>query len=185
MRELHGKGERVHILDAACGGGRYVLQTLANLRDIPATANLRDYKSENLAVAERLRKQLGLDGVQIIQADAFDRASFAGLDPRPTIGIVSGLLELFPGNDAAQACLGGFAQAIAPGGILIYTGQPWHPQLRFIAGVLRNREGHPWVMRRRTQEEMDELVRDAGFVKEEQAIDKWGIFTVSRARRIA
>jgi hypothetical protein len=38
-------------------------------------------------------------------------------------------------------------------------------------------------MRRRTQEEMDELVREAGFVKEAQAVDRWGIFTVSRARR--
>ena len=40
-------------------------------------------------------------------------------------------------------------------------------------------------MRRRTQEEMDELVRDAGFVKEDEAVDQWGIFTVSRARRVA
>ena len=39
-------------------------------------------------------------------------------------------------------------------------------------------------MRRRTQAEMDELVRDAGFEKETQAIDPWGIFTVSRARRV-
>ena len=185
IRELHAAGKRVHILDAACGGGRYVLETLAALRDIPATALLRDYKQANLDVAEKRRAALKLDGVKIVQADAFDRASFASLDPRPTIGIVSGLLELFPNNDAARACLTGFAEAIEPGGVLIYTGQPWHPQLRFIAGVLKNREGKPWVMRRRTQAEMDELVRAAGFAKETQAIDPWGIFTVSRARRVA
>ena len=185
MRQQHAAGKRVHILDAACGGGRYVLETLASLRDIPATALLRDYKQGNLEVAEKRRADLKLDGVKIVQGDAFDHASFASLDPRPTIGIVSGLLELFPGNDAARACLAGFAEVIEPGGVLIYTGQPWHPQLRFIAGVLRNREGQPWVMRRRTQAEMDELVRDAGFEKETQAIDPWGIFTVSRARRVA
>lgn len=185
MREQHAAGKRVHILDAACGGGRYVLETLAALRDIPATALLRDYKQGNLEVAERRRADLKLDGVKIVHGDAFVRASFAGLDPRPTIGIVSGLLELFPANAAARECLAGFAEAIEPGGVLIYTGQPWHPQLRFIAGVLRNREGRPWVMRRRTQAEMDELVRDAGFEKESQAIDPWGIFTVSRARRVA
>jgi hypothetical protein len=39
-------------------------------------------------------------------------------------------------------------------------------------------------MRRRTQEELDELVREAGFVKEAQVIDQFGIFTVSRARRV-
>lgn len=40
-------------------------------------------------------------------------------------------------------------------------------------------------MRRRTQQEMDELVRAAGFRKLEQRIDEWGIFTVSLAQRIA
>jgi alpha-beta hydrolase superfamily lysophospholipase/SAM-dependent methyltransferase len=184
IHEQHSAGKHVHILDAACGAGRYVLETLAALRDIPATAVLRDYKSRNVAAAERLRAKLQLDGVTISQGDAFDRSSFAGLDPRPTIGIVSGLLELFPSNDAARTCLTGFAEALEPGGTLIYTGQPWHPQLRFIAGVLRNREGQPWVMRRRTQEELDELVREAGFVKEAQVIDQFGIFTVSRARRV-
>lgn len=184
IRELHAAGRPVRILDAACGGGRYVLETLAALRDIPSSAVLRDYKAPNLHVAERLRAQLKLDTVTIVKADAFDRASYAAIQPRATIGIVSGLLELFPGNDAPRACFAGFAEALEPGGILIYTNQPWHPQLRFIAGVLRNREGKPWIMRRRTQEEMDELVREAGFVKEAQAVDRWGIFTVSRARRI-
>lgn len=185
IQELHAAGKPVHILDAACGGGRYVLETLAGLREIPATALIRDYKPQNLKVAEALRDKLNLSGVKIVQGDAFDLASYDQLEPRPTIGIVSGLLELFPDNAPARACLSGFAKAIEPGGILIYTGQPWHPQLKFIAGVLDNREGRPWVMRRRTQEEMDELVREAGFEKEGQAIDPWGIFTVSRARRTA
>jgi len=39
-------------------------------------------------------------------------------------------------------------------------------------------------MRRRTQAEMDELVRRAGFEKVSQEIDPCGIFTVSVARRI-
>ena len=54
-----------------------------------------------------------------------------------------------------------------------------------IARVLTNRDGQPWIMRRRTQEEMDDLVRQAGFEKIQQEIDPWGIFTVSLARRIA
>ena len=40
-------------------------------------------------------------------------------------------------------------------------------------------------MRRRTQEEMDQLVRAAGFRKVTQRIDQWGIFTVSLAVRSA
>jgi len=181
--EQHRAGRHVHILDAACGGGRYVLDTLAALREVPATALLRDYRQQNLDVAEARRAELRLDGVKLVLGNAFDPASFAGLDPQPTIGVISGLLELFPTNDAPRTLLEIFARVMAPGGTLIYTNQPWHPQLRFIAGVLRNREGRPWIMRRRTQEEMDELVRAAGFVKEAQLTDRWGIFTVSRARR--
>ena len=183
--EQHRAGRRVHVLDAACGGGRYVLETLAALRDVPATALLRDYRQQNLDVAEKRRAEPKLDGGRLALGQAFDPAPFSGLDPRPTIGGVSGVLPLFPANDAPRTLFRIFGEAIVPGGILIYTNQPWHPQLRFIAGVLRNREGKPWIMRRRTQEEMDELVRAAGFVKEAQLTDRWGIFTVSRARRLA
>jgi hypothetical protein len=72
-----------------------------------------------------------------------------------------------------------------PGSLLLYTGQPWHPQLEMIARALTShRDGEAWIMRRRTQQEMDQLVAAAGFRKVEQRIDKWGIFTVSLAERV-
>jgi hypothetical protein len=108
----------------------------------------------------------------------------SGIQPRPTIGIVSGLFELFPSNRDVLTSLNGLADAIEPGGYLVYTNQPWHPQVEFIARVLRNREGEPWIMRRRTTAEMDELVRTAGFEKMNMEVDQWGIFTVSVARRV-
>jgi Putative methyltransferase len=107
------------------------------------------------------------------------------MQPRPTIAVVSGLYELFPDNRPVMDSLRGLAAAVEPGGYLVYTNQPWHPQLAFIARALRNREGQPWIMRRRTQAEMDELVRAAGFRKVSMEIDRWGIFTVSLAERIA
>ena len=82
------------------------------------------------------------------------------------------------------ASLRGLARAVASGGFLVYTGQPWHPQLELIARTLTSHRGHQaWIMRRRTQAEMDALVRHAGFEKLEQWTDEWGIFTVSLARR--
>jgi hypothetical protein len=84
-----------------------------------------------------------------------------------------------------SASLRGVAEALEPGGYLVYTNQPWHPQLEFIARTLTNREGRPWVMRRRTQAEMDQLVRAAGFRKLAMEIDRWGIFTVSLAQKVA
>lgn len=51
-----------------------------------------------------------------------------------------------------------------------------------IARVLINRDGDPWIMRRRTQQEMDDLVPAAGFQKIDMEIDEYGIFTVSLAK---
>jgi alpha-beta hydrolase superfamily lysophospholipase/SAM-dependent methyltransferase len=182
--ETHAGGRPVRIVDIAAGGGRYVLETMRALPEIPMSAALRDYKQENVDAATRLAQDFGLTNVTVTPGDAFDRASLAAMDPRPTIGIVSGLFELFPSNEAVLTSLRGLADAIEPGGHLIYTNQPWHPQVEFIARVLRNREGKPWIMRRRTTAEMDELVRAAGFEKVTMEVDEWGIFTVSVARRI-
>lgn len=184
IETTHESGRPVHVLDIAAGPGRYVLETIKECSHLPITAVLRDYKEENLQAARRLTAELNLAQVTITHGDAFDRASLAAISPRPTIGIVSGLYELFPANAPVMESLRGLADGIPPGGLLIYTNQPWHPQVEFIARVLRNREGKPWIMRRRTQAEMDELVRRAGFEKLTQEIDTWGIFTVSLARRI-
>jgi SAM-dependent methyltransferase len=183
IEETHATGRAVRILDIAAGGGRYLLETLHALRGVPATATLRDYKIENVQAARALVEELGLANVTVEQADAFDRASLATIEPRPMIGIVSGLYELFPSNAAVAESLAGLADAIEPGGHLIYTNQPWHPQLEFIARVLRNREGQPWIMRRRTTAEMDQLLARAGFEKLGMEIDQWGMFSVSTARR--
>ncbi|OAI53229.1 hypothetical protein AYO44_16145 [Planctomycetaceae bacterium SCGC AG-212-F19] len=185
IEQTHAAGRPVRLLDIASGPGRYVLETIHQLKTMPISALLRDYKQENLDAAGRLRDQLGLTNVTLLHGDAFDRASLAAITPRPSIAIVSGLYELFPDNEPVLRSLRGLADAVEPGGHLIYTNQPWHPQVEFIARVLTNREGQPWIMRRRTQAEMDELVRAAGFAKVAQEIDPWGIFTVSVARRVA
>jgi alpha-beta hydrolase superfamily lysophospholipase/SAM-dependent methyltransferase len=184
IEKTHAEGRPVRIVDIAAGGGRYVLDTLRALPEIPMRALLRDYKQENVDAATRLAQDFGLTNVTVVFGDAFDRASLAAIEPRPTIGIVSGLFELFPSNTGVLTSLRGLADALEPGGHLVYTNQPWHPQVEFIARVLRNREGEPWIMRRRTTAEMDELVRTAGFEKVTMEVDEWGIFTVSIARRV-
>ncbi len=183
IRRVHESGQQVHVLDIATGCGRYVLDTIRSLPDIPVTALLRDYTPANLDVGRRVAAEMGLTGVVFAQGDAFDRQSLAAVQPAPNVAIVSGLYELFPDNAMVLNSLKGVADAVAPGGYLVYTGQPWHPQLEMIARVLINRDGQPWIMRRRTQEEMDDLVRAAGFEKLAMKIDEAGIFTVSLAQR--
>jgi SAM-dependent methyltransferase len=191
MTRITRSGETVRIVDIAAGHGRYVLDAIAAVtrRDgvSPEHILLRDYSAPNVDAGRALIAQRGLESVaRFEQGDAFDEASLAALDPRPTLAIVSGLYELFGDNASIEQSLRGLARAVQPGGYLVYTGQPWHPQLEFIARVLGNHRGETaWVMRRRSQAEMDELVARAGFRKITQRIDEKGIFTVTLAERVA
>ena len=183
IKRAAATGRNVHIIDIAAGTGRYVIETMQELPNVSISALLRDNSPANAEIIRKDAKEFGLKMVSAEVADAFDREAVARIQPRATIGIVSGLYELFPSNDLVLNSLRGLAEAIEPGGYLIYTNQPWHPQLEFIAHVLRNREGERWIMRRRTTAEMDELVQTAGFEKIDMEIDQWGMFTVSVARR--
>lgn len=185
LARLQSEGRPLRILDIAAGHGRYVLEALDGAPK-PESVLLRDFSPLNVEQGSALITAKGLtDTARFKQGDAFDRASVGSVTPAPTLGIVSGLYELFPDNDMVATSLAGMADAIVPGGYLIYTGQPWHPQLELIARALTShRNGQAWVMRRRTQAEMDQLVREAGFEKIDQRIDAWGIFTVSLARRL-
>ena len=187
MRRLREAGMPVRIVDIAAGHGRYVLEALDNAGARPDSILLRDYSDINVASGRQLIQEKGLgDIARFERGDAFDRDDLAGIDPSPTVGVVSGLYELFPDNSMVRRSLDGLAAAIPPGGYLVYTGQPWHPQLEMIGRALTShRQGQAWIMRRRTQAEMDQLVAAAGFRKIAQRIDEWGIFTVSLAERIA
>ncbi len=184
MNSARAGGLPVHVVDIAAGHGRYVLEAMDQRRLPGATAVLRDLGRDNVASGRALAKSLGLHNVTVEQADAFDGEALRRLSPRPSVAIAAGLYELFPGNDRVRVSLMGLGAAVEEGGYLIYTNQPWHPQLEFIARVLTSfRGGRPWVMRRRSQAEMDQLVAAAGFEKIAMAIDNDGIFTVSLARR--
>jgi alpha-beta hydrolase superfamily lysophospholipase len=187
MARLKDGNAPVRVLDIAAGHGRYVPEALVDSAVTPDTILLRDYSDINVAAGRRLieEKQLAATAT-FVKGDAFDRTSLAAVEPRPTLGVVSGLYELFPDNTLVRRSLAGLAAAIEPGGYLVYTGQPWHPQLEFIARALTShRQGQAWIMRRRSQAETDELVAAAGFRKLEQRIDEKGIFTVSLAERVS
>ena len=181
--KLREAGKPVHVLDIASGHGRYVLDALT-ADTLPDSVRLRDYSPINVEAGRKLIAERGLqETVTFNEVNAYDRANYHDLQPRPTLGIVSGLHELFADNDLILNSLYGFGEAIETGGYLIYTGQPWHPQLEMIARALTSHKaGSPnWVMRRRSQQEMDQLVEKAGFEKIHQWIDEDGIFTVSLA----
>ncbi|MBA4244013.1 MAG: hypothetical protein C0452_08840 [Pseudomonas sp.] len=186
MTRLRESGRAVRIVDIAAGHGRYILESLEGQTQRPDSILLRDYSDINVRDGNALIQHKGLgDIARFVKADAFDREDLAALEPKPTLAVVSGLYELFGSNQMVGDSLAGLAAAVEEGGYLVYTGQPWHPQLELIARALTShRDGQAWVMRRRSQAEMDQLVEAAGFRKVAQRIDQWGIFSVSLAQRV-
>ncbi|MBD9483311.1 bifunctional alpha/beta hydrolase/class I SAM-dependent methyltransferase [Pseudomonas sp. PDM14] len=187
MANLREQSKAVRIVDIAAGHGRYILESLDGLEHKPDAILLRDYSDINVRDGAALIEQKGLGAIaRFVKGDAFDKADLAALEPKPTLAVVSGLYELFGSNQMVGDSLAGLAAAVEEGGYLVYTGQPWHPQLELIARALTShRDGQPWVMRRRSQAEMDQLVEAAGFRKITQRIDEWGIFSVSLAQRVS
>ncbi|MDZ4191977.1 bifunctional alpha/beta hydrolase/class I SAM-dependent methyltransferase [Ectopseudomonas chengduensis] len=186
MARLREAGRAVRIVDIAAGHGRYILESLEGQEQRPDAILLRDYSDINVRDGNALIQQKGLgDIARFVKGDAFDREDLAALEPKPTLAVVSGLYELFGSNQMVGDSLAGLAAAVEEGDYLVYTGQPWHPQLELIARALTShRDGQAWVMRRRSQAEMDQLVEAAGFRKVAQRIDQWGIFSVSLAQRV-
>ncbi|MET0428821.1 MAG: bifunctional alpha/beta hydrolase/class I SAM-dependent methyltransferase, partial [Microvirga sp.] len=187
MTRLIAAQSPVHLVDIAAGPGRYALEAIETGEiGRPDSIRLRDYSDANVAAGRALIREKNLAGIASFErGDAFDEAELSALAPAPTLAVVSGLYELYAENESVLGSLRGLARAVAPGGYLVYTNQPWHPQLELIARALTShRGGQAWVMRRRTQAEMDELVESVGFRKLEQRIDDAGIFTVSLAKRV-
>ncbi len=182
----HPRDEPLRILDIAAGSARYVLETVKRFQDRHIEVTLRDCMQYNIDNARRLAEELRLRmPVDVSLCDAFSADSYAGQAGRYDIAVVSGLYELFSDNDQVAASLQGVVRSLKPGGYLIYTAQPWHPQLDMIAHTLTNHRGLPWTMRPRPQAEMDALVALAGARKLRTAIGVDGIFTVSLARKDA
>jgi alpha-beta hydrolase superfamily lysophospholipase/SAM-dependent methyltransferase len=175
----------LRILDIAAGAGRYTLETIKRFQDRKIELSLRDYQAQNLEKAREIARQLELQHQIDYQCcDAFSLDSYpANLAPYDIV-IVSGLYELFSENALILRSLLGVQRQLRNGGYLIYTGQPWHPQLTMIAQTLNNHRGKPWIMRPRPQAEMDALVASIGCRKIHSRIGIHGIFTVSIAQYV-
>lgn len=177
------RSKEIKVLDIAAGNGRYLLETLTSLEKENLHIELRDYSEDNIRLMQEKVETLSLvDQVDVVKADAFSADSYKERS-KYNFAVASGLFELFSDNSLISEALAGVRKELKKGGYLIYTNQPWHPQQEFIAKTLTNHQGEPWVMRCRSQAEMDQLVINAGFQKIETQVEAQGIFSVSVARK--
>ncbi len=185
INRLSQEHKSIRILDVAAGHGLYIFNSIKSI-DYPIEHILmRDYVASNVENGNQRLKKEKLDNIAIFeQGDAFSADDLALLPKDRTLTIVSGLYELFSDNRMVLISLKGIANATELGGYIIYTTKLWNPELEYMARVLpSHNQGKPWLLRRRTQLEIDQLVTSVGFKKITQRIDPWGIFSVSLAQK--
>jgi hypothetical protein len=179
-REIDATAARhggVRLLDVACGGGRYVLEALAMEGAPVESALLRDYRRENIESAEALARELNVVA-RFGHADAFSDEDLARVTPEPNLIIVSGLHEIIPNDALVQRHFQQLAKIAERPATLVFTIQPRHPQIEFIARVLKSHTGDLWVMRLRPWEKTRAWVEAAGFRVRSVTMDRQSIFGV-------
>lgn len=169
------------LLDVACGGGRYDVEALASLPDITVTATLRDYAEANVEKAKALAAENGVTAT-IEAGDAFSDADLARVDPKPNIVVVSGLHEILSDDALIENHYKQLAAIMDRPATLIFTVQPWHPQVELIARALPAHTGKLWVMRLRSIELVQGWAEAAGFADFSVEMEEAGIFGVVTCR---
>lgn len=175
-------GEKnVKILDVAGGTGNYLFDIKEKYPKIKILIN--EFKKSNIEVGEKVIKKNNWEDISFINYDCFDKETYKKINYTPNIVIISGVFELFENNKMLENTISGITEILDKNGAIIYTGQPWHPQLKQIALVLNSHKGNgkSWLMRRRSEKELDSLFENYNLKKEKMLIDNDGIFTVSLA----
>ena len=175
-------GEKnVKILDVAGGTGNYLFDIKEKYPNVQILIN--EFKKSNIEVGEEVIKKNNWENISFIDYDCFDKETYKKINYTPNIVIISGVFELFENNKMLENTISGIAEILDKNGVVIYTGQPWHPQLKQIALVLNSHKGNgkSWLMRKRSEKELDSLFENYNLKKEKMLIDNDGIFTVSLA----
>lgn len=180
IQSLLKEGRKVKILDIAGGTGNYLFDIKEKYPQTEIVIN--EFVKANIEIGEKVIQEKKYENIRFTNFDCFDPETYKKLNFEPNITIVSGILELFGDNEMAGKAIQGVASVSEKNAYVVYTGQPWHPQLKMIAYVLNNHQNKDWIMRRRSQKELDRVMLFNGIQKENMLIDDFGIFTVSSGK---
>jgi ubiquinone/menaquinone biosynthesis C-methylase UbiE len=180
------QGKATRLLDVASGPGRYLQELLSKCEPERGDLHIlcRDLSMHDLALGTKQAEATGLQTIHYQQGDAFNPAPTDDqLGGPPNVIVVSGLYELILEDEIIQQSLQRLYQMLEPGGTLYFTTQTQHPQLEFIANVLPNRNGAPWIMKCRPSTQLEAWAHQAGFSLVKSQLEEVGLFTITRARK--
>ncbi|CAG0947945.1 putative protein YnbC [Anaerolineae bacterium] len=182
IRAQQRHGLQPVILDVASGPANYLVETLAETRDLNVVAICRDLDEHGLRRGRVLAQAHQVENIRYESGNALDETGLHAVKPQPTIIIASGFYELVNDDAMIQRQMRINRNTLAPGGTLIFTTQVNHPQLKLIAHALNNREGKPWVMKNRPASQTERWAIQAGFESVQTVLAPPGLYTISVAK---
>lgn len=177
--EVSARAGRALVLDVAAGPGRYLQDLAKEQPEIEVVC--RDLAADGLRLGAAQAHERGLTNIRYERGDAFDPTP---LDRPADIIVVSGLYELILDQELIAKSVARLRDLLADDGVLVFTTQTRHPQLEFIANVLPNRDGDPWIMECRSAEQAHAWARAAGFVDVVSRMERVGLFAVTTATTV-
>jgi hypothetical protein len=174
-------GGATAVADLAAGPAPYLLRALAARPGARAIAG--DVDRDALDGVASAARELGVDDrVTIVQADAFDRAALAALDPRPDVVVELGLYGIYHDDERIERHLLDLAELVAPGQI-VFNVQTRNPEIEYIGRVWRNAAGERCVWRLRPLDQILGYAAAAGYRPASVSADRHGIYRVVRLER--
>ena len=178
VRDHLQRKPHIQFLDIACGGAEYDIDTLKQFDAGKIDVELRDYKTENIEKAKQNASANGLHSIRFKQANAFDAANYSD---RWDIVVASGFWEIIDDDALIKGCIQNIAACLDAGGSLVFTIQPYHPQLEMAARSLISNTGKPWIMRLRSLDLYKQWLNEAGLEYVSHTMEKHQIFGVVEA----
>lgn len=173
---------QLKIVDLAGGPAHYLLDLLQSNQDADWEVVVNDFDPSSVAAGQRLAEQLGESRIRYQRGDGLDPDYIASLGPCDIV-VASGFFEQYPQNPPVQKALKAISQVLKAEGRLLCTNMPQTPLMDILAHCFHHADGSPWLMRGRSNAEIDDLLLEAGLRCRSRLSDCQGRYSVTLAEK--
>jgi len=187
VQALLNKSTRPHILDVACGAGRY----LAELKQVFKNENLDilgvDYDRKSLNLGKEIASglDLQLEDFRYVRGNIFKLSRLKSLGNKkawvPNIVVASGLIVYMP-DDTAKSVIGQVYDTLSNGGLFLFSSQQNNPSRKLMEKVCNTKDG-AWMLYYRQPTLICQWLTEFGFKDIKVNTDPWGMYNLYMARR--
>jgi SAM-dependent methyltransferase len=156
---------------------------LADYQETEVYAICQDIDQRWLDFGKAQAERAGIGNIRFEKGDAFNREMLLKVLPRPNLVVSSGFYDWITDDALIKKSFIYCAQILEKGGMMIFTNQAGHRDLELVSAAFVDFNQAPLRMKTRPAQTINEWAKEAGFQNLETAIDKWGLYSVTKGER--